>query len=84
MKKIVCGVLIAFIGFIFSACGSQDENTERVNDTGSRSSNDNVPVWLERFYNSDYEYRKSTIVLEPNHRGQKLGFMVMERILMRF
>ena len=33
MKKIVCGVLIAFIGFIFSACGSQDENTERVNDT---------------------------------------------------
>ena len=64
MKKIVCGVLIAFIGLIFSACGSQDENTERVNDTGSWSSNDNVPVWLERFYNSDYEYRKSTIVLE--------------------
>lgn len=64
MKKIACGVLIAFIGLIFSACESQDENTEKVNDTGARSSNDNVPVWLERFYNSDYEYRKSTIVLE--------------------
>ena len=26
--------------------------------------NDSVPGWLESFYNSDYEYRKSTFVLE--------------------
>ena len=63
-KKIICAILLVSSIVVLSACGSQDQNAEKVSDTETQSSNDSVPEWLESFYNSSYEYRKSTIVLE--------------------
>ena len=61
--RTICMILLISGISVLSACGSKEKNVEK-NDTDVLPLNDNVPGWLESFYNSDYEYRKSTIVLE--------------------
>ena len=51
-KKIICAILLVSSIVVLSACGSQDQNAEKVSDTETQSSNDSVPEWLESFYNS--------------------------------
>lgn len=63
-KRMICAVLLVSSLAVLSACGNKVENAEKVSDTETQSSNDSVPEWLESFYNSSYEYRKSTTVLE--------------------
>ena len=63
-KKIICAILLVSSIVVLSACGSQDQNVEKVSDADTQSLSDSAPEWLKSFYNSSYEYRKSTIVLE--------------------
>lgn len=63
-KKTICAILLVSSIVVLSACGSQDQNVEKVSDADTQSLNDSAPEWLKSFYNSSYEYRKSTIVLE--------------------
>lgn len=61
MKKNI-SFLLCIISIIFlSACSNLDRELKDVDSINSDSS---IPIWLSDFYNGNYKYQKSTIVVD--------------------